>query len=145
MHHVTQVNNHFSTLPIIMSYLPVVGRVLFATPMLVFGFGHFGAAADMAGMVPSFLPAPTLFVYLTGTLLVAAGLGIAVGFKVRELGLALAVFLPSTTFLVWAPQLADGGQMAFSAFMKDLGLAGAAMFVAYFGAGPMSLESKNND
>ncbi len=59
MHHVTQVNNHFSTLPIIMGYLPVVGRVLFATPMLVFGFGHFGAAADMAGMVPSFLPAPT--------------------------------------------------------------------------------------
>ena len=66
-----------------MNYLPVIGRILFAAPMLVFGFGHFGAAADMAGMVPSFLPAPTLFVYLTGALLVASGLGIAVGFKAR--------------------------------------------------------------
>jgi len=128
-----------------MKLLPVIGRVLFVAPMIVFGFGHFGAAADMAGMVPSFLPAPTVFVYLTGVLLVAAGIGIAVGFKVRELGLVLAVFLLSTAFLVWAPQLADGGQMAFSAFMKDLGLAGAALFISYFGAGPMSLEAKNND
>lgn len=128
-----------------MKYLPVIGRILFAAPMIAFGFGHFSAAADMAGMVPSFLPAPTLIVYLTGALLVASGLGIAVGFKVRELGLLLAVFLLSTTFLVWAPQLAEGGQMAFSAFMKDLGLAGAALFVSYFGAGPMSLETKKTD
>ena len=128
-----------------MKFIPVIGRVLFVAPILVFGFGHFGSAAEMSGMVPSFLPAPTLIVYLTGVLLVGAGLGIAVGIKVRELGLTLAAFLLSTAFLVWAPQLADGGQMAFSAFMKDLGLAGAAMFIAYFGAGPMSLDAKNDD
>ncbi len=128
-----------------MKFLPVLGRVLFAAPMLVFGFGHFGSAADMAGMVPSFLPAPTLFVYLTGVLLVASALGIMAGFKVKELSLVLGLFLLSTALLVWAPQLSTGGQMAFSAFMKDLGLAGAAFFIAHFGAGPMSLEAKNTD
>lgn len=128
-----------------MKFAPVIGRVLFAIPMIIFGFGHFGSAEAMSGMVPSFLPAPTIFVYLTGVLLVAAGLGIIAGFKVRELGLALGVFLLSTAFLVWAPQLSSGGQAAFSSFMKDLGLAGAAFYIAYFGAGPMSLETKNED
>jgi uncharacterized membrane protein YphA (DoxX/SURF4 family) len=128
-----------------MKFFPVIGRVLFAAPMLVFGFGHFGSAADMAGMVPSFLPAPELFVYLTGALLVTSALGIIAGFKVKELATILGIFLLSTAFLVWAPQLSSGGQAAFSSFMKDLGLAGAAFYIAYFGAGPMSMEAKDTE
>lgn len=128
-----------------MKFLPVIGRVLFAAPMIIFGFGHFGSAADMAGMVPSFLPAPEIMVYLTGALLVATGLSIAVGFKTKEMALVLALFLLSTAFLVWAPQLSTGGNTAFAGFMKDLGLAGGAMLISHFGAGPMSMEAKSSD
>ena len=125
-----------------MKFLPIIGRVLFVVPMLVFGFGHLGDASAMSGMVPSFLPAPTLFVYLTGLLLIVAGGAIAVGYKTKQAALFLAVFLASTSFMVWAPMLSSGDQTAFGMFMKDLGLTGAALFIAWAGAGPMSMDNK---
>jgi len=125
-----------------MKFLPVIGRVLFVVPMIVFGMGHLGDATAMSAMVPSFLPAPTFFVYLTGLLLIVTGGAIAVGYKTKQAALLLAIFLASTTFLVWAPMLSSGGQAEFSAFMKDLGLTGAALFLAWSGAGPMSLDNK---
>ena len=129
-----------------MKALPLIGRILFAIPMLVFGYGHFTSAEAMAGMVPSFLPAPVFIVYLTGVILVGGGLGIVAGFRVRELGITVGLFLLSTAFLVWFPQLETAGQTAMSGFMKDLGLAGAAFFLAYFGAGPLSVaDTKDKD
>ena len=131
-----------------MKFLPVLGRLLFAIPMLMFGFGHFGGAQMMVdnGMVPSFLPMPLVIVYLTGVLLVVCGLAIVVGYRTKQAAMVLALFLAATSFLVWAPQLATASpemeQVVFGSFMKDLGLAGAALFMAHFGAGPMSLDHK---
>lgn len=137
-----------SQIGIFMKYAPVLGRILFTVPMLMFGFGHFGQAQMMVdnGMVPSFLPMPLMFVYLTGVLLVLSGLAIAVGFKTKQAALVLAAFLAATTFLVWAPMLSSAGpemeQVVFGNFMKDLGLTGAALFISHFGAGPMSMDAK---
>ena len=127
-----------------MKFLPVLGRLLFVTPMLIFGFGHLGDAQTMVdnGMVPSFLPAPILIVYATGGLLIFCAISIAIGYKTKQAALALAIYLAGTTFLVWAPLLSSGDQVAFGMFMKDLSLTGAALFIAHFGAGPMSMEAK---
>ena len=125
-----------------MKYFPLIGRILFVSPIVLFGFGHFANAEAMSGMVPSFLPAPMLIVYATGVLLVLGGIGVAAGYKVKESSLALAAFLLSTALLVWAPQLSTGGDMALPMMMRDLGLAGAAFLLAYFGPGPVSVEGQ---
>ncbi len=114
----------------------------------MFGFGHLSDAQMMVdnGMVPSFLPMPLVIVYLTGILLIGCAGAIAVGYRTKQAALVLAAFLAATAFLVWAPMLSTAGpemeQVVFTNFMKDLGLTGAALLLAHFGAGPMSMDNK---
>lgn len=127
-----------------MKYAPVAGRIMFAIPFLMFGFGHMADAQTMAdsGMVPAFLPAPTIIVYLTGLLLIAAGGAVLVGYRTKLAALVLAGFLLSTVLFVWGSGFMAGDQMATGMFMKDLGLAGAALMMSHFGAGPNSMDAK---
>ena len=78
-----------------MNQLPSLGKWLYALPMVVFGLMHFGAADQMAGMVPSYLPAAVAWVYLTGIALVLAGAAVLAGkyakLALRLLGLLLAL------------------------------------------------------
>ena len=49
------------------------GRIIFAIPMAAFGLMHFTSAAMMAQyVVPKWMPAPELLVYLTGAVLIAS-------------------------------------------------------------------------
>jgi putative oxidoreductase len=143
-----RANAHTLNPKYLMKYLPVIGRVLFIVPMLMFGFGHLSDAQMMVdnGMVPSFLPMPLVIVYLTGILLIGCAGAIAVGYRTKQAALVLAAFLAATAFLVWAPMLSTAGpemeQVVFTNFMKDLGLTGAALLLAHFGAGPMSMDNK---
>ncbi len=126
-----------------MQYAPLIGRILFAAIFIMTGFGHFGDTGNMVGMVPAFLPAPTFFVYLTGAMLLVGGLSVLAGFKAKMGGLILAAFLIPTSLLVWAPN-AGADQIALMMMMKDMALGGAALLIAYFGAGPMSMDAKGS-
>lgn len=52
------------------------GPLFFAIPMAVFGADHFISPEIVASLVPSWIPAPRLWVYFVGTALVAAALSI---------------------------------------------------------------------
>src|SRR5215469_1879859 len=54
------------------------GRLFFAIPMAVFGSEHFTATADIARLVPRWIPAHTFWVYLVGLGFLCAALGIVV-------------------------------------------------------------------
>ena len=54
------------------------GRLFFAIPMAVFGSEHFTATANIAALVPRWIPAHTFWVYLVGLAFLCAALGIAV-------------------------------------------------------------------
>jgi putative oxidoreductase len=135
---------HLQQPEIVMKYAPIVGRVLFSVMFIMFGMNHMTAGDTMNGMVPSFLPFPGLIVLATGVLLIVGGIAVLVGYKTKLAALALAVFLLATTFLTWAPQLASAGDnvVPMTMFLRDMSLAGAALLVSYFGAGPMSLDAK---
>jgi len=60
-----------------------IGRLCFAIPMAVFGTEHFTITADIATMVPSWIPAHTFWVYLVGVGLIAAALSITVKVQSR--------------------------------------------------------------
>jgi uncharacterized membrane protein len=73
-----------------------LGRLFFAIPLAVFGSEHFTAAADIATLVPRWIPAHTFWVYLIGVAFLCAALSIAVLIQAR-----LAAALVGMTFLIF--------------------------------------------
>lgn len=74
----------------------IVGRILFAVSMLVFGQQHFQYVAFVAPLIPSWIPVHTFFTYFTGICFVAGGLAIG-----TNLLRTLAAFLLGVMFLSW--------------------------------------------
>jgi uncharacterized membrane protein len=73
-----------------------IGRLFFAIPMAVFGSEHFTATANIAALVPRWIPAHTFWVYLVGAAFLCAALSIAVLFQAR-----LAAALVGMTLLIF--------------------------------------------
>jgi uncharacterized membrane protein len=72
------------------------GRLFFAIPMAVFGSEHFTITADIAALVPRWIPAHTFWVYLVGLAFICAAVSIAVLVQAR-----LAAALVGMTFLIF--------------------------------------------
>src|SRR5439155_2912843 len=72
------------------------GRMFFAIPMAVFGSEHFTATANIAALVPRWIPAHTFWVYLVGLAFLCAALSIAVLVQAR-----LAAALVGMTLLIF--------------------------------------------
>jgi putative oxidoreductase len=110
--------------------LKVLARILFGLPMVAFGVVHFMMGTEMSAYVPSYLPAPTLLVYLTGLVLFLGGLAILLNKYVDYLATALGLMLLSFALLIHLPLLLSGDQMAMTNLLKDTALAGAAFYFA---------------
>lgn len=119
----------------------IVGRILLALPLLVFGLGHFANSQQMAGMVPSFVPGGVVWIYITGVALLAAAASFITGIQTRKAGygaalllatIALTVQLPGMTKTVDPADAVAGAykMMAFASFFKDLALAGGSLILA---------------
>lgn len=113
-----------------MKSLGFVGKLMYAGPMAMFGIFHFMGAESMTGMVPDFIPAPIVFVYLTGVALILAAVAIVLGKKARLatqlLGLMLALF----AVLIHLPGFVNQDPVGSSMFLKDIALAGAAWYMS---------------
>src|SRR5215471_621770 len=72
------------------------GRLCFAIPLAVFGSEHFTATANIASLVPRWIPAHTFWVYLVGLGFLCAGLSIAALVQAR-----LAAALVGMTMLIF--------------------------------------------
>lgn len=127
-----------------MKFAVLIGRILFASPFLTFGLNHLTSGSQMNGMVPGFLPFPTLIVYLTGVLIIACGLMVAAGFKTKPAALILALFVFSTAILVHGGGFLAGELASTTNFMKDISIGGAGLLIWHFGAGPMSMDHSSS-
>ena len=113
-----------------------VGRLLLAAIFLLEGWsklkGYDAAAAYMARFgVPGVLLPAVIVLELGG------GLMIAVGWKARPTGLALALFCLLTAVLFHG-NISDRNQLLH--FEKDLAIAGGLLVLAVVGAGSWSFE-----
>lgn len=125
-----------------MQGLNSLGRWLFILPFSIFGLLHFMNAKGMAEtVVPSWLPAPDIFVYLTGVALIAASISMATGKKDQLAAVLLAAFLLVVVLTVHVPNAIDPskGQMAITLMMKDIALIGASLLFAHYVARDKSL------
>lgn len=72
------------------------GPLFFGIPIAVFGSEHFTITAQIAAMVPRWIPAHTFWAYAVGLGFICAGLSLAVLVQAR-----LATALVATTFLIF--------------------------------------------
>jgi uncharacterized membrane protein YphA (DoxX/SURF4 family) len=84
------------------------------------------------------LLSPSLLVYLMSF--------ITLGYKARWGAVLLIMFLVPVTYMMhnfWAISDPMAKQMQMIMFMKNVSMLGAALMIAYFGTGPLSLDKEN--
>ncbi|MBI4419519.1 MAG: DoxX family membrane protein [Gemmatimonadetes bacterium] len=123
----------------------VASRVLFGGLMVLMGSGHFTQTAALAGYAASKgVPAAKAVVLLTGIMPVGGGLLILLGWH-RFIGAGLVfLFLVPVAFLMhnfWTQKDPAARANDMAHFLKDMALAGGALFVACYSGPewPMSL------
>jgi uncharacterized membrane protein len=79
--------------------------LLYGLALIAFGFSHFVYLNLTAPLVPTWLPMPVLWAYLTGAVYLMTGIALVSGIQAR-LGAAVAALqITLITFLVWGPMV----------------------------------------
>ena len=95
--------------------LVTLGRLLVAVPLLLFAVAHFihpgfAPGVPLKKVTPDWIPAPALWGYLTGAVLLAAAGALLAGRCVREAASWLGLWLVLLTALLYVPIMATAGQ-----------------------------------
>jgi putative oxidoreductase len=118
------------------SYLPFIGRVLIGLPFAMSGLSKLAAYGLTTEKIAAVgLPFPSLAFAVAVEL--GGGLLLVLGYRVRPVALALAVFSVLTA-VAFHSNFADQNQMIH--FLKNVMMAGGLLQVAAFGAGAISIE-----
>jgi putative oxidoreductase len=122
-----------------------LGRLLFAlvfilaSPELLSGSGSVAAAAKHG------VPFAAYAVPLAGLFALLGGLSVAFGYHGRAGAWLLFLFLVPVTFFMhafWKEDSPTAAMMQEVQFMKNMGLIGATLVLAWFGPGPLSVDAR---
>ncbi|MCW7536599.1 DoxX family protein [Aquabacterium sp. A7-Y] len=126
---------------------PLMGRILLALMFVPSGFSKIGNFEGTAAYIASKgLPLPPALAAGTIALEIVGGLALLLGFKARWAALVLAVFAFVAALVFhnfWAVDEAQKMAQNIS-FYKNLAITGGLLFVAAFGAGPVSLDQRES-
>jgi len=128
-----------------MPWMHLTGRILFAMVFIASGMNHLMKLDDMSAYSASKgVPAAKAATVVSGLIIVAAGIMVLLGWHRFIAAGLLVIFLILTAFVMhpfWKESDPQASMNEMSHFMKDLALAGAAMFIAFYAAlpWPMSL------
>jgi putative oxidoreductase len=127
-----------STAPL---YLPLIGRLLIAAPFLLSGVGKLAAYDRVVAMITAAgLPLAPLGWVIAIVVEIGGGLLMIAGFRARIAAFVLAAFtLAAAVF--FHRNFSDPDQMIH--FLKNIVIIGGLLNIAYFGAGPLSLDNRN--
>jgi len=90
------------------------------------------------------VPLASILVQVSGLIALAGGLSVATGYKARIGAWLLALFLVPVTFIMhnfWTVQDPATAQLQQIMFLKNISMLGGAFLIAYFGAGPLSVDA----
>jgi putative oxidoreductase len=125
-------------------FLVPIGRALFALIFIAAAFGHFSsetiAYARHAGV-----PLANVAVPLSGVLSLIGGILVLLGYHARIGAWLIVLFLVPVTLTMhafWAVPDPMMARMQQAMFLKNLSMLGGALLLAYFGAGPISLDAR---
>ncbi|HYS19463.1 MAG TPA: DoxX family protein [Gemmatimonadales bacterium] len=127
-----------------MRYLVPAGRVLFAAIFIAGAVGHF-TQAEIGYAAYQGVPLAGVLVPASGLLALAGGLSVLLGYHARLGAWLLVLFLVPVTAVMhnfWVVKDPMMAQMQQAMFFKNLSLLGGSLLIAYFGAGPLSLDAR---
>ena len=122
-------------------YTTLVGRMLIAAIFIMSGIGKIADPQGTQGYMQAMgmTWATTLFYLGAVVIEVGGGLSLLLGYWTRVGAIALILFMIPTTW-IFHTHLADQNQMIH--FLKNLTMVGGLLYVAAYGAGPLSLDAK---
>jgi putative oxidoreductase len=116
--------------------IALVGRILLAAIFVTSGWGKLmnpsGTIGQFAGL---HLPVPPLAYFLTVLVELAGGILLLLGYRVRPVALALALFCVATAVMV---HYHPGDRTQMINFWKNLAIAGGFLQIVAWGAGRWS-------
>lgn len=127
-----------------MKIILLIGRVLFSLIFIIKSLEHFSPrmvdhAVEMGVPMASFL------VPIAGIIAFLGGISILLGYKAKIGAWLLVIFLLPTAFAMhkfWQSGDAFSLMMQQYCFFKNVSMLGAALMIAYFGSGPLSLDKR---
>jgi putative oxidoreductase len=121
-------------------FLPALGRLLIAILFIPAGFGKLTAFADTVSYAASAgMPLPSVAIALAIIVEIGCGILFLVGYQTRWVAAIMALFSVMTA-LFFHNNFSDVNMKIH--FMKNLAIAGGLLQFVYFGAGPLSLDSR---
>jgi putative oxidoreductase len=130
-----------------MKFIVPIGRVLYSLIFINSGFSHFSSASvDYANSQG--VPMASILVPISGIMAIAGGLSIFLGFKARWGAWIIVAFLIPVTLMMhafWKIENPQEQQMQMVMFMKNISMLGAAFLIAWFGAGPVSIDERQSN
>lgn len=126
-----------------MNQLVLFGRILYTAVFLVSVPGHFSESTILHAANQG-VPLAGFLVPVSGIVALLGGVSIMLGYRAKEGAWLIVLFLAPVTLMMhrfW--DIADPATAALQQihFMKNLSLLGAALLIAHFGSGPLSLEN----
>jgi len=126
-----------------MNYIPLIGRILFSLIFLMSPLWHFSEQTILSATEKG-IPKASLLVPLASVIAFLGALSTILGYKAKIGALLIILFLISASFLMhnfWAISDPLAQQIQKAMFMKNIALLGGALFILYWGSGPMSLDN----
>ena len=128
-----------------MNWVLLLGRFFYSLLFILAGFGHFyHETIDYAAHMG--LPMAQFLVPASGVLAILGGLSILLGYRAKIGAWMLVLFLIPVTLTMhqfWNVVGPMQSAMQKAMFFKNLSMLGAALIIAYFGSGPLSIRPKS--
>ena len=127
-------------------YVVPLGRLFFSLIFLMGSLGHF-SPQTIAYAASAGVPLASVAVPISGVLSLVGGLSVLLGYRAKVGAWLLVLFLVPVTVMMhnfWSVTDPQMHMMQQISFMKNVGLLGGALLIAYFGAGPVSLDARRS-
>lgn len=127
-----------------MKFLVLFGRLLYSLIFLLSSFNHF-SSSTIEYAAGHGVPMASILVPVSGIIAFIGALSIIVGYKAKWGAWLIVAFLIPVTFMMhnfWTITDPMMRQTQYIMFMKNLSMLGGAFLIAYFGAGPLSIDSR---
>jgi putative oxidoreductase len=130
-----------------MKFIVPIGRALYSLIFINSGIFHFSkTASDYASSAG--VPMASLLVPISGIMAIVGGLSVLFGYKAKWGAWLLIAFLIPVTVMMhafWNFNNPAEHQVQMTMFMKNTSMLGAAFLIAWFGAGPVSLDNRSKE
>jgi len=127
-----------------MKYAVLAGRILFSLIFLIGGLGHF-SAQSIGYAASQGVPMASFLVPVSGVIAIIGSISVITGYNAKLGAWLLVIFIIPVTFSLhrfWNIPDPMMKQMDMVMFLKNIGLLGGALFIAFFGAGPLSIDQR---